>query len=95
MFIGLQAYLIIKQRLYSGCGASCADEQAHRPVMQAVLLKLGDKSLQRGRLVAKQGDQFFGVFVVALNALAGQPCTLVKSCLTRRQVRLAQQAARP
>ncbi len=95
MLIGLEGDFITDKRFHSGCGSSCANEQAYRLAVKAMLLELRQKGFECSWLVAEQRNQFFGTSVVEMNALAGQPRAFIETCLPRRQVRLAQQAARP
>ena len=76
------------------CGSSGAYQQPHRFAIQAVLLQLGEKRLECGRLVAKQRDQLVWIFPVQRNTFASKPRALIKTCLPRCQIGLPQQAAR-
>jgi hypothetical protein len=75
------------------CGSSGAYQQPHRFAVQAALLQLGEKRFECGRLVAKQGDPLFWIFLVQRNTFASEPGAVVKTCLPRCQIRLPQQAA--
>ena len=65
------------------CGSSGAYKQPHRFAVQAALLQLGEKRFKCGRLVAKQGDQLFWIFLGQRNTFASEPGAFIKTCLPR------------